>query len=992
MTTQELIDQLRKRSRLLKQNGPFGVALVEALKKLDEKIETATKGDDGKTPIAGVDFPLPENGMDGRDGEDGRDGVSPNPDLIVQEVLAKVPPAKDGRDGRDGYTPIKDKDYFDGNDGSPDTPGQIKGKLESLKDDERLDASAIKNLPTVTRELPTISLFGNRTGGGSQMQVLVNNFSLGQDVRKVLLSGTGVTGRRISDGVVEVSIASSATIDDLTDVLITSPSDNDLLAFDSASGNWINQTAAQAGLSAVGHTHTATQVSIADAGGYYTGADVEAALQEVGASIGVLPTTYLKLDASNDPVTGQLDITRVVNTNAEIIGLNVSVTNQSSGGLSEAVAIKATAIPSGLLAYVLDFTLDLVNAVGGGGTAYFGQQITIKDTPNNTEASGINIALSSQGTGTIHTGYVAVLAGNNSSDTVKGAHLVATGATTNYALELFAVGGTTKHALHVDGGDVYLEDAFGAGAPSIRLVSDTGRLYFGNLSTGDASIHYNGTNLIIDPKITGSGVLAVSGNVTVTDEAYGSGWNGVLQVPTKNAVYDKIESLVSGVSSVTAANATLTISPTTGAVIVGLNLSNANTWLADQSVPDEVYDATAWNGSVEVPTKNALRDKFESLVTGVSSVTATNSTLTISPTTGAVLAGINLANVNTWTGAQTVDANFAVGTSGGTGRTATFHHSTAGVNMQWNGAAGTTSPLLTMTIQPARTTYLSISGTDTNPQSMATGIIAIFPTFNTGTAGKTSNLLYFVLTDDRSISSASNEVRIFRGEIAKGGTKTSAVADNIYYADFTLTDASTFNGAGGTSNRSFLRGNVVSGDPVIFANATAQTINYRGAHFFGTITVDNQAGTNVINSYGVDIADGYNETITAGAVTATKIGLFYHPATLSALDEEWAVKANRAGILLASDGVSATMSGGRLVQGGGSDSEIFYDGTDLVINTALVGTGVLKLANATNWTANGANTVTISNVAPAGVGTATIGKWLTVKDDAGTVYYIPAWT
>jgi len=37
-------------------------------------------------------------------------------------------------------------------------------------------------------------------------------------------------------------------------------------------------------------------------------------------------------------------------------------------------------------------------------------------------------------------------------------------------------------------------------------------------------------------------------------------------------------------------------------------------------------------------------------------------------------------------------------------------------------------------------------------------------------------------------------------------------------------------------------------------------------------------------------------------------------------------------------------------------------------------------------------TVTISNVAPSGVGTATITKWLTVTDDGGTVMYIPAWT
>jgi hypothetical protein len=41
--------------------------------------------------------------------------------------------------------------------------------------------------------------------------------------------------------------------------------------------------------------------------------------------------------------------------------------------------------------------------------------------------------------------------------------------------------------------------------------------------------------------------------------------------------------------------------------------------------------------------------------------------------------------------------------------------------------------------------------------------------------------------------------------------------------------------------------------------------------------------------------------------------------------------------------------------------------------------------------ANGTETVTISNVAPAGVGTATISKWLKVVDQ-GTVYYIPMWS
>ena len=62
-----------------------------------------------------------------------------------------------------------------------------------------------------------------------------------------------------------------------------------------------------------------------------------------------------------------------------------------------------------------------------------------------------------------------------------------------------------------------------------------------------------------------------------------------------------------------------------------------------------------------------------------------------------------------------------------------------------------------------------------------------------------------------------------------------------------------------------------------------------------------------------------------------------------------------------------------------------------VVNGLTVG-GTITLNDSAHWTANASGTVTISNVAPSGVGTATISKWLTVTDDGGTVMYIPAWT
>jgi hypothetical protein len=121
-----------------------------------------------------------------------------------------------------------------------------------------------------------------------------------------------------------------------------------------------------------------------------------------------------------------------------------------------------------------------------------------------------------------------------------------------------------------------------------------------------------------------------------------------------------------------------------------------------------------------------------------------------------------------------------------------------------------------------------------------------------------------------------------------------------------------------------------------------------------------------------DAADANYGIVLGGPISGgvDNLGIYDLTAT------NWAIESDNVGVLL----------------GGGRDANITYDGTDLVIKSNIVGTGTIKFNASTNWTANGTATVTISNVAPAGVGTATISKWLTVKDDAGTVYYIPAWT
>jgi hypothetical protein len=52
-----------------------------------------------------------------------------------------------------------------------------------------------------------------------------------------------------------------STLDQLQDVTAGSPSDNNLLAYDSATSSWTNQTAAEAGVAATSHTHAQSAIT-----------------------------------------------------------------------------------------------------------------------------------------------------------------------------------------------------------------------------------------------------------------------------------------------------------------------------------------------------------------------------------------------------------------------------------------------------------------------------------------------------------------------------------------------------------------------------------------------------------------------------------------------------------------------------------------------------------------------------------------------------------
>lgn len=117
---------------------------------------------------------------------------------------------------------------------------------------------------------------------------------------------------------------------------------------------------------------------------------------------------------------------------------------------------------------------------------------------------------------------------------------------------------------------------------NIKIINDNQKLLLG--AGEDASIYYDGTDLVIDPKEVGSGVVSVSGDVEVTDDAFAADWDADTAVPTKNAIYDAIRR-----KGFAAKNSTTSMSATTWTV---------------PTFTTEIDDTdTAWDGTTfTVPT------------------------------------------------------------------------------------------------------------------------------------------------------------------------------------------------------------------------------------------------------------------------------------------------------------------------------------------------------------------------------------------------------
>jgi len=145
-----------------------------------------------------------------------------------------------------------------------------------------------------------------------------------------------------------------------------------------------------------------------------------------------------------------------------------------------------------------------------------------------------------------------------------------------------------------------------------------------------------------------------------------------------------------------------------------LDVVGNGAFTGDVTVQDEAYDATAWNGSLEVPTKNAVRDKIDAMDTAIALNTAKVSNAThTGDVTGAT--ALTLATVNS-----------NVGSFGLAGSVAQFTVNAKGlITAAANVAISITSSAVTDFAATVRATVLTGLSTATSTAVTATDSILV---------------------------------------------------------------------------------------------------------------------------------------------------------------------------------------------------------------------------------------------------------------------------
>lgn len=168
--------------------------------------------------------------------------------------------------------------------------------------------------------------------------------------------------QKSGSGQIYVKVQNGYELNEIDDVLVTSPADKDVLAWDNTTGLWKNMTKAEASISAVGHTHVMTDITDITAAGRSLIDDANAAAQRTTLGLGSLATLN---------TVGTSELTNLSVTNIKVANNSISpVKFYNSGTTDTLFGIDDVGIGTYYSAgsgIIIDGSTATISSTGGGG-------------------------------------------------------------------------------------------------------------------------------------------------------------------------------------------------------------------------------------------------------------------------------------------------------------------------------------------------------------------------------------------------------------------------------------------------------------------------------------------------------------------------------------------------------------------------------------------------------------------------------------------------